>query len=57
MNPVQVGIELVAGVGVGAFIGYEIDKYMNTKPVFFLICFFFGAIAGGYNIYRSIQKR
>jgi ATP synthase protein I len=52
----QVSTELIAGVGVGAFSGYYLDKYFDTQPVFFLICFFLGAIAGGYNIYRSVQS-
>jgi len=51
-----VGTDLVAGVAVGTFIGYYLDKWLNTTPLFFLICFFLGAIAGGYNIYRSVQK-
>jgi ATP synthase protein I len=52
----QVSTDLLSGVAVGMFIGYFLDKWLDTKPILFIICFFFGAIAGGYNIYRSVQK-
>ena len=52
----QVSTELLAGVLVGAFVGFYLDKWLATKPIFFLICFFLGAFAGGYNIYKSVQQ-
>jgi F0F1-type ATP synthase assembly protein I len=51
----QASTELLAGVAVGACSGYYLDKWLTTPPIFFVICFFLGAIAGGYNIYRSVQ--
>lgn len=51
----RVGIELVAGVLVGATLGYFLDRWLDTKPVFFLICFFFGTLGGGMNVYKMFK--
>lgn len=51
-----VSADLLSGVAVGSFIGYFLDKWLGTTPILFLICFFLGAIAGGYNIYRAAQR-
>lgn len=56
MNPFRVGTELVSGVLAGSIAGYFLDKFLDTKPVFFLVCFFLGAIAGGLNIYKATTK-
>ncbi len=45
--------DLVAGIGVGTFLGYWIDVWLGTKPLFMIIMFFFGFAAGFLNIYRS----
>lgn len=44
--------DLVAGVGVGAFLGYLLDAWLGTKPLFMIVMFFLGFIAGFVNIYR-----
>ena len=44
--------DLVAGVAVGAFLGYLLDDWLNTKPLFMIVMFFLGFIAGFVNIYR-----
>ncbi|MBN9543556.1 MAG: AtpZ/AtpI family protein [Alphaproteobacteria bacterium] len=38
-------------VGLGAFIGYSIDSWLNLKPIFFLICLLIGIISGVVKIY------
>jgi ATP synthase protein I len=51
----EVGIDLVAGVIGGSFIGYYLDKWLGTKGVFFIICFFLGIAGAVRNILRSIK--
>jgi ATP synthase protein I len=51
----RMGIELVSAVAVGCVIGYQLDKWLDTKPWFFLICFLIGCAAGGVTVYRTAQ--
>lgn len=52
----RVSVELIAGVLVGAFIGYYLDKWLGTKPWLFILMFIIGAIAGVLNVYRFVTK-
>lgn len=48
--------ELVAGLAVGAFLGYWIDRILGTMPVFLLIFFVLGAAAGILNVVRAARQ-
>lgn len=52
----RISVELVSGVLLGAFLGFHIDKWLDTSPIFFIICFFFGVAAGILNIYKLASK-
>jgi ATP synthase protein I len=52
----SIGIELTVTVLVGAFIGYQGDKYFGTKPWLMVTGFFLGAAAGYYSIYKQTIK-
>lgn len=47
--------ELIAGISAGALIGYFVDKYFSTWPLFLVICFICGMIASFVNINRMIK--
>lgn len=49
----RVGVELFAGVLVGALIGYFLDRAFNTLPLFLVIFVLIGAAAGFWSIYKS----
>ncbi len=53
----RVATELVAGIAVGTFLGWLIDRWLETTPVFMLILFFFGAAGGLMNIWRLLTGR
>jgi ATP synthase protein I len=53
----RVATELVAGVVVGTFIGWALDRWLNTSPLFLLAMFFLGAIAGMLNVWRVFTGR
>ena len=45
--------DLVAALLVGGFLGYWVDKWLHTLPLFLIIFFFLGFGAGFLNIYRA----
>ncbi len=52
----KISTELVAAVVVGATIGYLLDNWFDTKPLF-IVCFFLIGIAAGLrNVFRSARK-
>ena len=44
--------EFVAAVIVGALIGWQIDAWTGTTPVFLLVFLLLGTAAGFWNVYR-----
>lgn len=52
----RVGVELVSATTVGSFIGYFLDKWIGTFPLFFITCFILGVGASMLNMYRSFMK-
>ncbi len=47
--------ELIAGIGIGGFLGYYLDQYFHTKVVFLLIFIILGLISSFYNIYNKFK--
>jgi ATP synthase protein I len=44
--------EFVAGIIVGALIGWQLDAWFGTKPVLLIIMTMLGTAAGFWNVYR-----
>ena len=55
--PVMIITELFAGIIVGATIGYLIDKFFKTLPIFIMLFSIFGFFASLLNIYRNLYTR
>lgn len=49
---VRIGVELVAATGVGAGIGYMLDRWLDTTPWLLVVFFLLGSAAGMMNVYR-----
>jgi ATP synthase protein I len=47
----SLGIAMVAAILIGLFIGYQLDKWLETSPWFTLIFLVFGIISGFRNIF------
>ena len=45
----------VAGVAVGAGVGYGLDLWLNSSPWMLIVCFILGAAAGMMNVYRAVN--
>ena len=52
----KLSTELVAAVLVGTIIGFILDNWFDTKPVFILIFFFVGFAAGILNVVRTAKE-
>lgn len=44
--------EFVAGIVVGALLGWQFDSWFGTKPLLLIIMSMLGAAAGFWNVYR-----
>lgn len=49
------GIHLVVATFMGLAIGYYLDKWLETSPLFTMLFLFFGIIAGFQNMYREVK--
>jgi len=52
----KIGTELVAAVVVGSTLGFILDNWFGTKPLFIICFFFIGVIAGILNVIKSAKK-
>jgi ATP synthase protein I len=52
----RLGVELVAGVAVGGFIGWALDRFLGTAPVLMVLFFGLGAAAGIMNVVRTAKR-
>ena len=48
----RVLVEFVSAIMVGALIGWQIDKWAHTGPIFLILFLMLGMAAGLTNIYR-----
>jgi ATP synthase protein I len=48
-----VGIAFVLAVVFGFFIGYVLDRWLGTSPLFLIVFFFVGVAAGIANVIRT----
>jgi ATP synthase protein I len=51
----RLGVELVAGVGVGGFIGWALDRWLGTAPFLMVVFLALGAAAGILNVFRAAK--
>ena len=52
----RMATDMVAGVLVGLFVGYNLDSWLNTKPLFLLIFLIIGMVAGLLNVIRTAHR-
>lgn len=46
------GMELIVAIGAGGGIGFALDRYFETMPLFFITLLVLGICTGFYNVYR-----
>ena len=52
----RLGSELIAGVAVGVFIGYWLDRAFGTWPLWLMVFFMLGVAAGLLNVFRTARN-
>ena len=52
----KVATDLLAGVLVGVFIGYNLDSYFETKPLWLIVFLMFGLGAGISNVIKTANR-
>lgn len=55
-NGIRAGAEMVVTIGAGTLIGYGLDSWLETKPLFLIVFLLAGVCAGFFNIYRITQN-
>jgi ATP synthase protein I len=53
----RVGAELVAALLVGLAIGWALDRWLGTRPVFLGVFILIGGAAGMLNVWRIVAPR
>ncbi len=53
----RVGVEMVAAMVVGAFLGYWLDRVLHTKPFVMIVFLLLGGAAGVRNVWRVVGPR
>lgn len=53
----RVGVEMVAAMAVGAFLGYWLDRVLHTKPLLTIVFLLLGGAAGVRNVWRVVDPR
>lgn len=56
-NLLNISTDLVSGVIVGLVIGFYLDKWLETKPLFIIICLIIGIVAGFRMIWREMKNK
>jgi ATP synthase protein I len=51
----SVGIAFVLAVVIGFGIGYVLDRWAGTSPLFVIVFFFIGVAAGIVNVVRTVN--
>jgi ATP synthase protein I len=53
----KLATEMIAGVAVGGFIGWTLDRWLGTAPILMVVFLILGAAAGILNVIRNAQRR
>ena len=53
----KLATDMIAGVAVGGFIGWALDRWLGTTPILLVVFLILGAAAGILNVIRSAQRR
>ena len=50
----RVGVELVSALAVAVAIGWGLDRWLHTLPLFLVVFVILGGVAGMLNVWRQV---
>ena len=53
----NIGIYLITPILLGVFIGYNLDKHFNKKPLFIMIFILLGTVGSFYNLIKVSKEQ
>ena len=53
----RVGVELVSALAVAVAIGWALDHWLHTLPLFLIVFIVLGGVAGILNVWRVLMPR
>jgi ATP synthase protein I len=53
----RVGVELVSALAVATAIGWGLDRWLHTLPLFLIVFVLLGGAAGVLNVWRQMMPR
>jgi len=53
---VQIALMFPSSIAVGVAIGYGLDRWWKTAPIFTLVMALLGVVAGFYNFYKAYTR-
>jgi ATP synthase protein I len=52
----RIMVEMIAGLGFGGFVGWWLDRWLETTPILLVAMILIGFAAGALNAYRAIRS-
>lgn len=56
INSLNIGAYLITPILLGVFIGYNLDIYLNSKPIFILLFILLGTFSSFYNLFKLTKE-
>lgn len=56
ISSVECGLEFVLRIAVGVAIGVFLDKISGKSPLFLIVFFIFGCVAGYFNLLKCAEN-
>ncbi len=56
INSLNIGAYLITPILLGVFIGYNLDIYLKSKPIFILIFILLGTYSSFYNLFKLTKE-
>ena len=51
----RIAVDLVAGIAVGVFVGWLLDRWLGTGPWLLILFFVLGSAAGIRNVFKTAE--